>query len=318
MGVPRILTVTLNTALDMLAVLPRVAVDDVNRSEWLGVFPGGKGVNVAQAARELGAEVTATGFVGRGPLGDAVRRGVRERGIADEFVAVAGDSRPTFVLYDRAEGTETIVNHPGQFELEPKDWERLKATVVEHAATHDFVALSGSVPERLAQDAYAELIRLIHDAGGRAALDTSGAWLREGVAAGPDLVKPTVAELLGDAAEAADETAILAAARHLQQSGVGTVIVSRGAAGALCVSADEPFVVRAPRVEAVSTLGAGDALVAGAVCGLARGEGLTGAVRLGVAAGTSSVQRYGAGECRAGEVEALLGDIEVIPVAEAL
>jgi len=316
MKTPRLLTITLNTALDMLAVVPRVTPGGVNRSEWLGVFPGGKGVNVAKAARELGAEVTATGFVGRGPIGAALLRGLEERGVACEFVPVAGDTRPTFVLYDRAAGTETIINHPGQFALEPEDWPRLEAVVARLAGEHDFVALSGSIPEGLPPTAYRELIELIHGRGGRAALDTSGDALRLGVEAGPEIIKPTVAELLGETAIARDDPAILAAARHLRGSGAGAVIVSQGAAGVVCVWQGETFRVQPPRVEPVSTLGAGDALLAGLLCGLAQGQALPDALRLGVAAGTSSVLRYGPGECRADETEQLLGATTVTSLAD--
>ncbi len=190
-----ITTVTTNTALDVAAILDSLDVGGVNRSTQAAVHPGGKGVNVAKAARALGADVTATGFVGAGPIGASLRAALAEADITHDFVELPGDTRVTFVLYDLARGSETIVNNPAGYNVADADVAGLSEKIGHYAACSSYVVFSGSLPDDCPPDTYRRLIETAREAGARTVLDSSGAALAEGLRGVPFMVKPTRVEL---------------------------------------------------------------------------------------------------------------------------
>ena len=311
-----ITTVTLNTAVDAVAELPRLDWGGVNRAQTCLTFPGGKGVNVAKAVAELGGEVVATGFVGVGAMGRFVLQGLAERGIECDFVVLPGDTRLTFLLYDLARGQETVVNNPAAYEVTPSDLEALCARLRDLAARSRFVVFSGSLAQGCPADTYAELTRLVQAAGARAVLDTSEEALRQGLGGQPYLVKPTVRELgMVFDGRFDTEAQMLRAAGELQERGIEAVVVSRGAKGALARFGDQTL--RAPSVatDVVSPIGAGDAMLGGIVLGLERGLSPPEALALGTGAAASSLRRHGAAHCLREEAEALAQQVEVAPLA---
>jgi len=310
-----ITTVTLNTAVDCVAVLEALDWGGVNRSARCRMFPGGKGVNVAKAVAELGGEVVATGFVGAGPMGRFVVEGLRQRGAACDFLELPGDTRLTFLLYDLSRGQETVVNNPAAYRVAPGDLEALRGKLSDLAARSSFVVFSGSLAEGCPSDTYADLIRLVTEAGGRAVLDTSEEALRQGLAGRPYLLKPTVRELrMIGAAPLHDEDDILRAAHQLQQRGIEVVVVSRGGEGVLARFGKQAYKVPALPAEVVSPIGAGDALLGGLLVGLERGLVPPDALKLAVGAATSSLSRYGAALCRRSEAESLAEQVAVQPL----
>ncbi|MFQ6096702.1 MAG: 1-phosphofructokinase family hexose kinase [Armatimonadota bacterium] len=308
-----IITVTLNTAVDAAATLDRLELGGVNRSNALQMFPGGKGVNVAKAIAALGGDVVATGYVGRGPVGAFLLRALSDMGVRHDFMALDGDTRLTFLLYDESSGAETIVNNPAGYSVSQGEFEGLVQKVSALAGPEDLVVLSGSVAAGCGADAYARLIRAARRSGARPVLDTSGEALAAGLRARPFMVKPTareLSELLGRDLQARD--ALLAAARHIRDGGVEIVVVSLGASGAVAVSGTETYLVRPPVVHVVSAIGAGDAMVAGMALSLSRGDPLDEALRLGTAAAASSLLRHGAGMCTMVETQRLMSEVSVV------
>ena len=177
------------------------------------------------------------------------------------------------------------------------------------------LVLSGSLPRGVAPDLYARLARAT-PAGCRVVLDTSGPALAAGIAAGPHLVKPNRNELAALTGAPVDDLAdLVAAARRLvADHGVGAVVVSLGAAGALACDATGGWLATAPPVRVRSAVGAGDSMVGGLVVALDRGDPLPDALRLGVAAGTAAVLTDGTQLCRAADVARLRPTVTVRPV----
>jgi 1-phosphofructokinase family hexose kinase len=174
------------------------------------------------------------------------------------------------------------------------DVERLAEVVAAVAPSVEWVTLSGSLPPGVQTDLYARLTAAAHRGGAAVALDTSGPALAAAVPAGPDLVKPNVEELEELAGRSLPTTdARLAAADDLRAAGVGRVVVSLGAVGALFVDAEGAVAARPPPVAVVSTVGAGDATVAGAIAALLRGDRLAGVARLATACGATAVSGVG-------------------------
>jgi len=265
----RVLTVTLNPALDLTVRLPSLHLGEVNRSDSLQVHAAGKGLNVAQVLADLGHQLTVTGFLGEGNP-QAFEQLFAARGFADEFVRVAGDTRSNLKLAE-ADGRVTDINGPG---LAVNDAQRdeLLARLERLVPDHDLVVVAGSLPRGIEVRWFVELLQRLKRLGVRFALDTSGAALREGLAATPWLIKPNEAEL-GEArgVELDDPSAIAAEARRLQANGVQHVVVSQGANGVSWFSPEAALHANPPEVRVVSTVGAGDSLLAGMLHGLLEG-----------------------------------------------
>ena len=289
---PRVLTVTVNAAVDHTVWIPGFRAGEVNRVTDEDRSPGGKGVNVAAALRALNVDVDATGFLGRDNDG-LFATFFADAGIGDRFLRVPGATRTGIKIVDDRAGTTTDVNFPG-VAPGPADVEALAAVVADAAAGAAWVVLSGSLPPGVPVDLYARLTAAAHAGGASVAVDTSGEALAAAVTAGPDLVKPNVEELeeLAGRPLATTEDR-LAAAHDLRRAGVGRVCVSLGAIGALFVDATTALAARPPPVAVASTVGAGDATVAGAIAALLRGEPLGGVARLATACGATAVSGVG-------------------------
>lgn len=272
-------TVTLNPAIDRTVTISNFAAGEVNRAEAVRSHPGGKGVNVACALADAGHRVAVTGFLGRENAG-VFEQLFAQKDLADRFVRIAGETRIGIKITDPALGQTTDINFAGATPGAP-DLGTLQARLAELGGPR-WCVLAGSLPPGLPVSIYRELAAQAKARGSRVALDTSGDALSEALPAEPDLIKPNVQELealLGRALP--DRAAVVEAARHLVAQGVGLVIVSMGADGAVFVEADEAVVALPPRDTVVlSTVGAGDAMVAGTVAGRLRGYSLADTARL--------------------------------------
>lgn len=259
-GQPRLVTVTLNAAIDKRYQVDSFAIGDVARVQECVYSAGGKGLNVSRTAHLLGAEVLAAGFLG-GFAGEFIAQEVTKEGVFDRFLRVEGESRSCVNIID-AHGTHSELLEPG-FTVTDDDLLEFEGGLRELCSQVDVCVLSGSLPVGCGPDTYARLIALIHAAGCRAFLDTSGIALEAALSASPDFIKPNRQELsalLGREIESEDQ-AIAAAAELADRFGVGTVAVSLGPAGAIAVSAEKSWIVRAPDVPVKNTVGCGDAFV---------------------------------------------------------
>ena len=261
-----VVTVTLNPAIDRTLTIPQFAAGHVNRVQSERSHPGGKGVNVASALAGHGLLVAATGFLGRDNP-ESFETLFEQKEIEDCFVRIAGATRTGIKITDPVQVQTTDINFPG-FAPKESDLEALEAELADLEA--EYFVLAGSLPVGVDPGIYARLIRSLHLRGMRVALDTSGVALREGIEAGPDLIKPNLLELeefLGKKLE--NQEAILQAASTLVSThGIGLVVITMGKEGALFVNADEAIAVRPPEVEVGSTVGAGDAMIAGIIAGI--------------------------------------------------
>ncbi len=265
----RVLTVTLNPALDLTVRLPSLRLGEVNRSDSLQVHAAGKGLNVAQVLADLGHQLTVTGFLGEGNP-QAFEQLFAARGFADEFVRVAGDTRSNIKLAE-ASGQVTDINGPG-LDVAAAQRSELLARLERLVPGHDLVVVAGSLPRGIEVQWFVELLQRLKGLGARVALDTSGAALREGLAATPWLIKPNEEEL-GEArgAELADSNALAVEAEALRREGIEHVVISQGAEGVSWFSPSGALHARPPKVQVVSTVGAGDSLLAGMLHGLLEG-----------------------------------------------
>ncbi|MEV6862863.1 1-phosphofructokinase [Streptosporangium subroseum] len=265
-----IVTLTLNPSLDRTIEIGSLTRGAVIRAAAAHLDPGGKGVNVSRAL--LANQVRSRAVVPFG--GDEGRRLVsllQAEGIDMITVPVAGPTRSNVTLAE-PDGTVTKINEPGTA-LSAEELDTVAEAVLSAATSADWVVASGSLPPGVPLDVYAGLCRRFSGAGINVAIDTSGPALLAAVAETPALVKPNREELsettgmtivsLGDAIEAAE---------ILRARGASTVLASLGADGAVLLQDDQIWYGEGPVAEPRSTVGAGDAMLAGFLAAGARGE----------------------------------------------
>jgi 1-phosphofructokinase len=263
------ITVTANPAVDQTIWVPGFRAGEVNRVVREQVTAGGKGVNVAAFLAAFGVPVFATGFLGR-PNAGLFEAFFEQKQIPHKFVAVDGTTRTGIKIVDEIAGATTDINFSG-FDVGEDDLRVLEDILADVVAPGRWVVLAGSLPAGAPVTTYRRLVTLVHERDGRVALDTSGPALREAVAAGPDLVKPNreeLEELSGRTLP--DREALTEAAADLARVGVGTVVVSLGADGALFARDGDAAFATPPPVRVASTVGAGDAMVAGTIASILR------------------------------------------------
>lgn len=291
-----IVTITLNPAVDLTIEVDGLVQSGVNRAERAQLNAGGKGVNVAACAADWGGQVTATGVLGRGNDGAFVEL-FAVKGITDRFIRITGDTRTNIKIADTASGETTDLNTPGLV-VDAECLKRVTAAALNAAKAGAVVVIGGSLPAGLAPDALVSLVAALNGIGAQVVADTSGAPLKALLAASgkslPFAVKPNrheLEELVGRPLPTLD--ALVGAAEDIVESGVRLVVVSRGEEGALFVTADEKLTARLPVVEALSTVGAGDAMVAGITTALAEGKPLEAIARQAVAFAAAKLARVG-------------------------
>ena len=264
----RVLTVTLNPALDLTVQLPALHLGEVNRSDNLQVHAAGKGLNLAQVLADLGHQLTVTGFLGEANA-QPFEQLFAARGFADEFVRVAGETRSNIKLAE-ADGRITDINGPG-LEVGAAQRDELLARLERMVPGHELVVVAGSLPRGVEVPWFVELLQRLARLGARVALDTSGAALREGLALSPWLIKPNEEELAqARDLDPADAQALADEARRLNAR-IEHVVMSQGAAGVSWFSPAAAWHAQPPKVRVVSTVGAGDSLLAGMLHGLLAG-----------------------------------------------
>ncbi|HMM19853.1 MAG TPA: 1-phosphofructokinase [Selenomonadales bacterium] len=310
----KIVTITLNPALDQTVYVAQFQVGQVNRVYKQRLDPGGKGINVAKVVGALGNPVSVTGFLGR-ENSQVFSEYFRKNAIENAFVEVAGAARVNIKIVDEQSGQVSEINFPG-LNCTGADLEKLEGVIDRLALDHRWFVISGSLPQAAPEDIYGRLTRLLQRHGAKVFLDSSGTALREGIRANPNVVKPNLDELsqlIGR--NLVRESEIYKAARDLLGGGIEQVIVTLGAKGAIVADEREMLAVRPPTVVASSTVGAGDAFVAGYVVGRARGLSLKDCACLGTAAATASVIQPGTQAGSLTEVEKLLNQVAVSRVS---
>jgi 1-phosphofructokinase family hexose kinase len=312
----RVVTVTLSPAIDQTLSIPGFAAGRVNRVAESRSHAGGKGVNVACFLADLsgpGTDVVATGFLGA-ENAEIFEATFARRGIADHFVRVPGRTRMGIKIVDDRMGETTDINFPG-LSPSPEDFAELRERIVglvDSGESDGWFVLSGSVPAGAPDGVYAELIDRIRRRFGRVILDTSGRPLREALASRPYIIKPNVEEL-GELVGRTLETIadVRAAGESLLGVGTGLVVVSMGAEGALFIDYDRALLARPPRVAVRSTVGAGDAMVAGIAYGLVQDLSLEDLARFSTAGGAYAVTRIGPGVEDRDELQRLVEQVGI-------
>jgi 6-phosphofructokinase 2 len=299
-GLKRIVTLTLNPAVDASCSTRRVRPLHKVRTTNERFDAGGGGINVARVVNELGGRAFAVFLAGDTP-GDVLEDLVHRAGVLHHRIGIKESTRVSHVVYEEDTGQEFRFTPEGPAITED-EWH--DALAILELLDIDYLVASGSLPRGVPVDVYARLARDVKARGGKLVLDTSGPALAAALEEGVFLVKPSRGEfatLMGH--ELDDLHSLEDAAMELIGRGQTQLLaVTLGHDGALIASAEGVKWLVPPEVEVKSAVGAGDSFVGGMVHGLSTGESLERAFALGVAAGTATVLTSGTELCRKADV----------------
>ncbi|MEX0816783.1 MAG: 1-phosphofructokinase family hexose kinase [Gaiellales bacterium] len=315
-----IVTVTLNAAVDRTLSVPSFQIGQRHRASVGFTSAGGKGINIARALKRLGAPVVATGLAG-GRTGTLIVEELTAEGILNDFVRIREESRTSTAVLDPTSNAYTEINEWGP-DVQEDEVEILRDKLAYLCQGAEFLVLAGSLPRGVEPGFYGELIREANRRGVATILDAEGEALRLGIEAEPHLVSPNMREAEGlvghefsdseDLAGGLDEIAELGARNVLITLETGCYALLREDRDEMRLRADAPI------VEAVSTVGAGDTLLAGFVAARLAGRTFEESVRAGVGAGAASVLEAGPGRFdprEAGRLTSLVTLERLEPVA---
>lgn len=298
-----------NTAIDRFIRLDALRPGEVSRARDEQVYPGGKGLHVAQTIAALGERVQLVGLIDAAHR-NLIGRRMSERGVLFHGVEITDSIRQCLALQD-ANGQITEILGQGPL-LSGAQQAALLLDFRRSVDESELVVLSGSLPRGFPPTTYAKLVTQAHDVGKRCLVDASGMAMQNALQAQPFLMKPNrdeIAELLGHPVD--DVAAALAAAAELHRRGVAMPVVSMGALGAIAADVDGYWHAELTLDDVRNSVGSGDCLLAGIAVGLKRGMSLDQTLRLGVACGAANALAEETGFVERRTVEALLPRVRV-------
>ncbi|WP_182018570.1 1-phosphofructokinase [Vibrio diabolicus] len=305
----KVVTITLNPALDLTGSVNELNVGSVSLVQQSNLHAAGKGVNVAKVLSDLGADVTVTGFLGKDNP-ELFHQLFNNIGVKNEFVEVQGATRINVKLVE-ASGNVSDINFPG-VQVTADEIARFEETLFRLAETHDYFVLAGSLPGGVTAEQCAAWIKALHQQGKKVLFDSSKAALKSGIEAHPWLIKPNDEELgdfVGEHLETPEQCQ--AAAQTLSDKGIENIVVSMGADGVMWLNQGKWLRAQPPRMNVVSTVGAGDTLVAGLCWGHMQLMPKNDLLRFATALSALAVSQVGVGLTSQEELENIKQQTEV-------
>jgi 1-phosphofructokinase family hexose kinase len=308
-----IITVTLNAAIDKTLAVPNFRLGRRHRAVEQAAMAGGKGVNVARALRGLGQPVIATGIAG-GPTGIRIVEHLTEEGILNDFVRIREESRTSTAVVDPTSGEQTEINERGPHVSEG-ELELFVDKLLYLAQGAAVCVFAGSLPRGVDAGLYGRLIEEMRRLGVTTVIDSEGEALLLATRRAPDVVTPNEIEAEGLVGhEFADEEDRRRALGEMVEMGAQEGIMTL-ADGCLAVLGHGPgrslYRATLEPLEPVSSVGSGDAFLAGFVAARYGGRDPDRCLRFAVACGAESTQHFGAGQLDQREVERLIPEVQV-------
>ena len=299
----KVVTVTLNPALDLTGSLSELNVGSVSLVSQSNLHAAGKGVNVAKVLSDLGAQVTVTGFLGK-ENPELFHQLFSQINVTDEFIEVEGATRINVKLVEE-NGRVSDINFPG-VQVSTEEIERFERVLFRLAEDHDYFVIAGSLPGGVSPELCASWIKTLRQRGKKVLFDSSNSALATGISAQPWLVKPNdeeLADLVGQELSTFEQCQ--RAAQALSSKGIDNVVVSMGAEGVMWLNQDQLLRSAPPRMNVVSTVGAGDTLVAGMCWGHMQAMPNNEILRFATALSALAVSQVGVGLTNQEELEAI-------------
>jgi 6-phosphofructokinase 2 len=311
----RILTLTVNPAIDRIVTVDRLVFEDRAYIEQTNEAAGGRGINAARVLSSLGGNVTAITMSGPREGGRRFEEALAQDGFSKEIVKIRQPIRVNLTISD-TKGLSVKLNERGP-KLSQADQNKLISAVEKLLPEASWLMLCGSVPPGVEAHFYTKLIRLATKHNVKSFLDTDGDALLHGLEAEPTLVKPNQSEaerLLN--VPLITRSQFISAVKSIKTMGAKAVALSLGSRGVVAISeAGDVLEAVPPYIEAVCPIGAGDAAAAAIVWSLARGDAFSDAMRWGVAAGTASSKLPGINLANLEQTEEVYAHTSVAKIA---
>jgi len=306
-----ILTLTINPAIDRTIISDRIAFEDRGYILSRGEDAGGRGVNASQVIHAFGGKTLAL-LTSGGEIGKRMEHFLGKMGFPFEVVPVHAEGRANLTISDK-QGLTIKLNEIGA-PLEEKEVSAVRDLVEARLKKASWLMLCGSTQPGVPPEFYSEIIALAKSSGVKTLLDTDGEALNHALEAGPSVLSPNQQEaerLLGRAIITRSQS--LEAVKRIHDMGPEAVILSLGSKGALASSSEGILEALPPRVEALSPIGAGDALAAAFVWATEKKKPFADALRWAVAAGTATASLPGMSFPTLDQTKAIYKKVEVRP-----
>jgi 6-phosphofructokinase 2 len=304
-----IYTVTLNPALDRVIVVERLLEEDTTRVLYETLYAAGKSIDVSRVIRELKGKSVALGFVG-GYDGLKLEGLLINAGVMTDFTKISNETRTNIILKEKSTNRQFVISAAGP-EVNATEIGQFYQHVLQIQGV-DYLVMSGSLPRGVTANLYGQLIVAGRKKEAFIVLDTDGKALKESIDYQPTCIKPNqfeLSRLVGRELEG--ESEIISACEEIHKKGIPYVLVSRGKKGLLLSTKEQKIKAAAPPVEAESSVGAGDSVVAGFVLAHSQGKNLIECLRLACAAGTATAQTPGTELCHLADVEKILPLVQI-------
>jgi len=304
---------SLNPAVDITYQIPQLISDQKVHASDSRYDPGGNGINVGRSLKRIGVQA-CTFCVVAGEIGRFLRHQLDAQLDQASYLEVEGETRINGTILESVTGAQFEVSGIGP-DVSTAEWQHLLDRFVTHCGK-GLGVITGSLQKSLPQDLYADAVRRVNAAGGRAVVDSHDELLQHAIGAQPFLIKPNRFELetlVGRPLQ--NQRDIVREARQLQARGVQWVCVSLGAEGALLVTPSRVLKAETPSVPVISTVGAGDSMVAGMVALLAQSASDQDALREGIACSAATVMQPGTELFEKKTVDRLRGEVRVAPLS---
>lgn len=290
-----VLTITLNPTVDKSCEAEGIKPEKKIRCSQPKYEPGGGGINVSRGLHRLGLSSVAL-FTSGGRTGELLERLLEKEGVATRAIPVSAETRENFIVVDTTSNNQYRFGMPGE-EITGEEAENIHSRILDISPFPEIVVISGSLPPGIIPALLRELVKELKARNVKIVADTSGDALSELLKEGVFLLKPNLGELskLTGKEELDNDSADEAAKQLIDEGKAEIVVVSMGPQGAYLVSKEETLHVPAPSVKKLSTVGAGDSMVAGMVSVLAKGGSHAEMVRMGVACGSAATMSKGTG-----------------------
>lgn len=304
----KIITLTLNPAIDKSTIVERLVPEKKLRCSQPKYEPGGGGINVSRAIQQLGGKSTAI-YLSGGYSGLFFDQLLEAEKINIKPVSCKGHTRENLIVFEQSTGKQFRFGMPGPL-VEKEEWEKV-IDIISDGKNIEYLVASGSNPEGVAPDIFSKLSTIAHQKNIKFIADTSGEALQNSLHEGLFLIKPNLNELgsLVGKTDLSIEEVPLLTSKFIESGKCKYMVVSLGASGAIMITDKECIQMTPPKVKSISTVGAGDSMVAGITYSLSEGKTIHEAVKYGIACGTAATLNPGTELCHKKDADEIFNKI---------
>lgn len=305
-----VITVTLNPAVDRTVYIKHFEPGEVNIIEKVVKDPGGKGINVSRFMQLNGKSTLAMGLLA-GSSGEWIKEELDALGIPHAFSTIEGETRTNEKIVSLESGATTDLNEKGPL-VGKADLDAFSSSFQSKLSFGQWIVIAGSLPKGVPAGFYTKLVQAAKQAGAKVALDINGELLKANEDAVPNFIKPNKEELEALVGRNLPTlTDIREAVQPMLNKGIERVCVSMGADGSLFIDQKQMIHVTVPKVNVLSTVGAGDSLVAGYVAAMEDGLPLEACIKIASASSVIAVTKEGTNFASYEEINKILPHLHI-------